>query len=633
VNINRFSNRESLVMVAHLMGEGEVERNLEEFILERTEGVPFFIEEFVKSLRDLRVIQKRDHRFVAVKNLREVTLPTTIHEVIMARVDSLPEDAKEVLQVGSVIGREFDYDLIGKVTGFTEQELLSRLSVLKEAELLYERGIYPHVTCIFKHALTQDAAYQSLLGAVRKQYHARVATELEGHFPERARTHPEIPAHHFTEAGLYERAVPYWRMAGEIAIRRSAHVEAADHFARALELLKTLPETNEHLKQELELQIALYAPLAGAKGYGAPEVERAYNRARELCEKVGEPSQLFLVLYGLWGHNIILGKLNMVPKLTEQCHNLAQDIRDPALIMEACRFVDETALYRGEFEKARTFWEQSLSLYDPEKHRTHASVYGQDTGVALLSHGSMILWSLGYPDQAKKRSDEALMLARNQAHPFSTAFALYVGTVVYQWCREVAVTEERIEEVIHLSETHGFPLWLSISIPLRGWVNVMEGQVKRGIEIIRRGLDESRAHGVEVFRTYHMALLVDAYRIDDDAEEGLKTVDEALALADETEVRHYEAELHRIRGELNRIQGASDQEVESCFQRALDVARRQGARSMELRSSVSLCRLWERQGRKDEARARLSEIYGWFTEGFDTYDLKEAKKLLQALSG
>jgi class 3 adenylate cyclase/predicted ATPase len=631
INLNRFSNRESLIMVTHLLGEGDIDGDLEEFILERTEGVPFFIEEFVKSLKDLKVVAKRDNRFVAVKNLHDVALPTTIQEVIMARVDSLPEEAKKLLQMGSVIGREFDYNLISEVTGLDEQELLFRLSILKDAELIYERGIYPHSTCIFKHALTQDAAYQSLLSAVRKKYHATVASELEEHFPEKTWTQPEILARHFTEASLFERAVPYWRIAGEIAIRRSAHVEAADHFSRGLELLKTLPETTENLKQELALQIALYAPLAGAKGYGAPEVDSAYNRARELCEKVGEPSQLFLVLYGLWGHNFVLGKLKMVPKLAEQCLGVAQDIRDPALIMEACRMVAETALYRGDLEKAREYWEQSYALYDPEKHRIHAEVYGQDPGVALLSHGAQILWGLGYLDQAKKRADEALLLARDHAHPFSIAFALFLGTVVYQWRREVRIAQERIEEVIHLSEKHGFPFWQAVAIPLRGWVQVMQGQVKKGIEIIHRGLDDSRERGVELFRAYHLTILADAYRVAGSVEDGLKTVDEALAATDETEVRYCESELHRIRGELLQTRGAPEPEVGSCFQRALEIARLQRARSMELRSTVSLCRLWGKQGRKDEARRRLSEAYDWFTEGFDTPDLREAKALLEEL--
>ena len=632
VNLNRFSNRESLIMVTHLLGEGEIDSDLEEFILERTEGVPFFIEEFVKSLKDLRVVERRGSRFVAVKNFRDVSLPSTIQEVIMARVDSLPEDAKKLLQMGSVIGREFDYKLIGVVTGLPDQELLSRLSVLKDAELLYERGIYPHSTCIFKHALTQDAAYQSLMSATRKQYHSAVAKKLEEHFPERRRAHPEILAHHFTEAGLSEQAVPYWRMAGEIAIKHSAHLEAADHFTRGLELLKTLPETTEHLKQELALQIALYAPLSGAKGYGAPEVDRAYNRARELCEKVGEPSQLFLVLYGLWGHNFVLGKLDMVPKLAEQCLNLAQDIRDPALLMEAYRMVGETALYHGDFEKAREYWEHSLSLYDPEKHRAHAEIYGQDPGVALLAHGSMILWYLGHPDQARKRSDESLALAREHAHPFTLAFALYIGVVPYQCSGDVTTTQVRLEEAIDLSEKQGFPFWLALATSLHGWIYVEQGRVAKGIEVILKGLADSRATGAEIHILYHLAILADAYRRDERVDDGLQTVNEALAMCDETEMRFYESELHRIKGELLLSQDKSDPDGEVHFRKALELARKQSARSFELRAAMSLCRLWQSQGKKDEARKGLSEIYGWFTEGFETYDLKEANKLLQALS-
>ncbi len=633
VNLNRLSNREILIMVSHLLGAEDLDKNLEDFILQRTEGVPFFIEEFIKSLKDLKVIEKRNDQYFATKDLEDVTIPSRIQDVIMARVDSLTEGARKLLQIASLIGREFGYKLINEVTGLPEQELLAHLSMLKDTELIYERGIYPESTYIFKHALTQDAVYQSLLKSTRLKFHRKVAEVLEECFPETAKDHPELLGHHFTEAALLKQAIPYWQHAGEIAIRRSAHMLAVNNFTRALELLKSLPETPARDQQELTLQIALYAPLAGAKGYGTPEVGRAFNRARELCEKVGDPKQLFLVLYGLWGHNLIHYECQTIQKLAEQCLDLARKVKDTGILMEAYRIAEETALYRGEFETARKYWEQSLALFNPQQHHTHAAIYGQNPGVALLTHGAWILWHLGYPDQAKNRAEEALRLAREWPHPFSLAFSLYIGTIVYQYRQEVQRTMERTEEVITLSHEQGFPLWLSWATVLHGWVLVIQGQEEDGISQIRKGLADSRATGTEVHRTYHLALLAEAYGKIGQGEEGLTTIDEALAMAEKGKQRFYEAELYRLKGQLLLIQDeALESEAGANFRKAIDVSQRQSARSLGLRATVSLSRLLCKQGKKEEAKELLSGIYSWFTEGFETSDLRDAQELLQELS-
>jgi len=630
VNLNRLSNRESLIMVSHLLGTREHDRHIEDFILERTEGIPFFIEEFMKSLRDLKMITRKNNRYIAVKDLRDISLPSTIQEVIMARIDSLPEGARKTLQLGSVIGREFSFRVIKETTRIPEEELLSQLSTLKELELIYERGIYPESTFIFRHALTQDAVYQSLLKNTRLKYHETIATVLENRLPETANSNPELMGRHFTEAGLFDRAIPYWREAGERALRRSAHLVAVDHFNRGLELLKNLPEIPERLEQELALQIALYAPLAGAKGYSAPEVAAAYNRARKLCEKVQNRSQLFLVIYGLWGHNLVRSELQTCGKLATQSLELARDIEDPALLMEACRMTEETALYTGEFERAKDYLDKSFNHYDPEKHHTHAETYGQDPGMALMTHGSWILWHLGFPDRARKSANNGLKHARERRHPFSLVFALYVGSVVFYLCREVQTVRERVEEAIELADEYKLPMWKTWATPLRGWVLVKQGQTEKGIELIRGGLAESRSAGLEVHRSYHLSLLAEACGDAGRIEEGLKALDEAIGMADEKEQRFYEAELHRIRGEF-LMRGGEVTAAETAFQKALETARRQGALSLELRATMSLSRFWKKRGGKDEARRILAAIYSRFTEGFDTADLSEAHGLLKEL--
>ena len=335
VSLNRFSNRESLMMVSHLLGAEEVDSDLENMILDKTEGVPFFIEEFIKSLKDLKAIEEKDNTLCITEDLQDVVIPSRIQDVIMARVDSLPEDAKEVLQLGSVIGREFSHRLLKQVIKLAEEKLLSRLSILKDSELLYERGVYPDSTYIFKHALTQESIYQCLLKNTRQKYHHTIAMMLEQNFPETTEAQPEILGHHFTEAGLAEPAIPYWQRAGEIASRHSANVEAIDHLTKGLELLKTVPETHERMRQEINLLLAMGIPLIAIKGYGAPEIERSYARARELCQKVGETPHLFQVLQGLFWYYFFRAELQRTHELGEQLFQLAQSKQDPALILQA----------------------------------------------------------------------------------------------------------------------------------------------------------------------------------------------------------------------------------------------------------------------------------------------------------
>ena len=400
VNLNRLSNRESLAMVAYLLGTEEIDRDLEELILEKTEGVPFFIEEFIKSLQDLKIIERKDNKYYLAKDIKDLIIPSAIQDMIMARVDSLPEGAKGVLQTGSVAGREFSHDLIERVMGLSETELLSHLSVLKDSELLYERGIYPQSTYIFKHSLIQDATYQSLLKSTRQKYHRKIAQVLEKYFADTMETQPELLAHHYTEAGLNEQAVGYWHQAGQRATQRSAHVEAINHLTKGLEVLMTLPDTLERARQELDMQTTLGPVLMAVKGFASLDTERAYARARELCQQVGETPQLFPVLYGLFRFHMVRAELQTTRELAEQLFSLAQRAQDPALLLEAHRVLGQTMFWLGEMAPARAHLEQGMALYDPQQHRSHAFVYGQDPGVACRSFAAMPIWVLGYPDQA-----------------------------------------------------------------------------------------------------------------------------------------------------------------------------------------------------------------------------------------
>jgi predicted ATPase len=504
---------------------------------------------------------------------------------------------------------------------------------LKDSELLYERGIYPQSNYIFKHALTQDATYQSLLKSTRQKYHRKIAEALEKDFPGAVETQPELLAHHYTEAGVNEQAVGYWHQAGKRASQRSAHFEAINHLTKELEVLMTLPDSLERARQELDLQTTLGPMLMAVKGQSSSDTERAYARARELCQQLGETSQLFPVLCGLWRFYVVRSELQTARELAEQLFSLAQRLQDPALLLEAHRVMGQTMFWLGEMAPARAHLEQGMALYDPQRHRSHAFVYGQDPAIMCRSFAAQPIWVLGYPDQALQSIHEALTLAQELTHPFSLALALVHAAIVHQFRREAQAVQERAQALITLSTEQGFPHWLAYGIILRGWALALRGEGAEGIAQVRQGLVAYRALGAELQRPIFLSLLAEAYGEVRQPEEGLTMLVEALAIGDKTGDRHWEAELHRRKGELLLMQQMQNAgEAEECFRQALDTARRQQAKSLELRAAMSLSRLWQKQRKQEEAHHLLTDIYGWFTEGFDTPDLQEAKALLQELA-
>jgi predicted ATPase len=486
---------------------------------------------------------------------------------------------------------------------------------------------------MFKHALIQDAAYASLLKRTRQQYHQQIAQMLEAEFPETVVAEPELVAHHYTEAGMNEQAVGYWHQAGKRATQRSANVEAINHLTKGLEVLMTLPDTLERARQELDMQTTLGPVLMAVKGQSSADTERAYARARELCQQVGETPQLFPVLHGLWRFYMVRGELQTTRELAEQLFTLAQRAQDPALLLEAHRIMGLTMYWLGEMAPAREHLEQGIALYDPQRHRSHAFVYGQDPGVACRCLAAWPIWVLGYPDQALQSIHEALTLAQELTHPYSLVYALSMGVLVHQFRREAQAVRERAEELIALSTEQGFPFWLAYGTILRGWALSAQGEGAEGIAQMRQGLVAHRATGAELQRIYFLSLLAEAYGKVGQPEQGLTVLLEALAIVDKTGECDWEADLHRLKGELLLIQqGQRVREAEECFRKALDTARSQQAKSFELRAAMSLSRLWQGQGKREEAHQLIAEIYGWFTEGFNTADLKEAKALLKELA-
>jgi predicted ATPase len=617
-----------------LLGQDPSLAPLKRLLIARTEGNPFFLEESVRTLVETRVLVGEPGAYRLAQSLPIIQVPATVQAVLAARIDRLPPEEKQLLQAAAVIGTEVPLPLLQAIAELPEAALHRGLTHLQAAEFLYETRLFPERAYTFKHALTQQVAYQSLLTSTRQRYHAQLAQALAVR-PETVETQPELLAHHYTEAGLSEQAVGYWQRAGQHAIQRSAHAEAIAHLNKGLELLKLLPDSPKRLQQELDLQTALGPALMATKGFAAPEVEHAYARARELCRRIEDTPQLFRVLWGLRLFYLLRAEYGTARELGEQLLSLAQRAQDSALLLLSHLAVGDLRFHVGELATARPYLEQAVALYDLQQHRSLAFLYSTiDPGVASLSFTASTLWFLGYPAQAVERIRQALSLAQELSHPHSRAFALSFAAWLHQCQREKQATQERAEVVIALAAEQGLPYWVAQGTILRGWALAEQGQEEDGITQMRQGLADRRATGAELLGPYYLALLAEAYGKGGWAGEGLAVLSEALAAVDNSGERLYEAELYRLKGEILLTQegkGQKAEEAEARFQQALAVARRQQAKSLELRAAMSLSRLWQQQGKRAEARELLAPIYNWFTEGFDTADLQEARALLEHL--
>jgi class 3 adenylate cyclase/predicted ATPase len=601
-------------------------------VVAKTDGVPLFVEELTKMVLESGLLQAREDRYELTGPLPPLAIPTTLHDSLMARLDRLAT-VKALAQLGATLGREFAYELLQAVSPWDEGTLQRGLHQLVDAEFLYQQGLPPQATYRFKHVLIQDAAYQSLLKSTRHQYHQRIAEVLEGRFPEVAATQPELLAHHCTEAGLTAQAIAYWQRAGEHASDRSAPLEAISHVTTGIALLTTLPETPARTQQAVTLHLALGAALQMAKGYAAPEVEQAYTQARAWCQQLGDTPELVPVLFGLWRFYLIRPQLHTARELGDTLLRLAHQAHDPALAVIAHSALGLTWFHLGAFPAARQHLEAGIARDTPDLRRTPMFRMGSDPGVACRAFAALTLWSLGYPAQALARLHEALALAHARAQPFSLAFARVHAAWVSQLRRDVPAAHEHAEAAVALATAQGFPFWAAWGTSHRGWALALQGQGEAGLAQVRRGIAAVRATGAALNVPYACTLLADvADRLGHPAD-GLQALAEAHTLVEQHEERYWEAEVARLRGVvLLRQAGTPPAEAEAWLQRALDVARRQEAKSLELRAAMSLSRFWQRQGKRDEARELLAPVYGWFTEGFDTADLQEAKALLAALA-
>jgi len=629
LTLRELSHAQSQQMVRALLVGESLAPSIEDRVWSQSQGNPFYIEEVVRSLVDAGIVYQEGQTWGARSSESPVPVPASVQSVILSRVDRLDARTRHVLQLASVIGRIFQQQVLAHL--LTDQtDLAGILWELEERALVYQERAIPEVEYSFKHVLTQEAVYHNLPQSRRAILHRQVAQAIEALYPE-SRAHSEQLAHHYDRGGDVERAVTYLMQAGEKAKQVYANKEAITHLNRRLELLSTLPESSERDRLELDTLIALGVPLVVTQGHSALEVRSTYDRARALSQKLGDAGLQFHALMGLRRSAFLREGVGAALELGAHLLALAQRTGESGQLARAHALHAEVLRLHGDFAQSRHHCEQGLAYIDPQERLADIFLYGNDTGIVCQNTLAEVLWPLGYPDQAAAESQDVLATARKLAHPFSLVFALRATAVVRQLRGEPQIVQRQAQAAMQLSREHGFPLYLALTMVQHGWALAAQGEARVGIQQIQQGIAARRETGATTLLPDLLVWLVQAYAQAGMIEQAIDQLDEAQRMAMANGEHLTEAEMLRLRGELLLATNKDPEEAEACFQRALDVARRQEARSWELRAATSMARLWQRQGRVADARALLGEVYNWFSEGLDTADLIEARELLEAL--
>ena len=617
--------------IQHALRSAQLSPGIQRTLRSHAGGHPLFIEELIRYLRD------RDLLFVDDGVWKLTTAdwdtPDTLDGLIRSRLSQLGEAPSQLLRQASAIGETFSDDLLAAVVGSQDSsfphEDLDEL--VAQGFIVRREGGHGYA---FRHVLIRQAIYESLLPEDRAWLHGRSARAMEEHFPESAETQPEVLAHHFTEAGLRAESIPYWQRAGQRAIESSALLETITHLTRGLAVLETLPQTSARNQQELVMLTTLGPALLATRGFAAPQVEQTYARALELWHMVGDRSQLFPVLRGLWEFYEVRAELKRACELGEQLYELAESSGDSGFRVTALDVMGDTVFYLGEFSRAIGYLQEGEALYDREQHHELAYLFGgYDIGVAIRCYLAMTQCLRGYPDRGLQWMSEADSLVEQLSHPFSQSIALVIGAMVHQFRREAQATQERAQQLIAVATEQEFPVWIGAGNILHGWSLAQQGQTRQGIDQVREGLQIFEMTGAALhLKTQHFALLVESLQKAGHVEAGLEVLDESFASVEDSGERFYEAELFRLKGELLQEQNSDDGHIERCFSQAIDIARHQEAKWWELRATVSLSRWYRQQGRTDDARGALADIQRWFSEGYHTADMADARALLRELA-
>ena len=621
--LNRLDESDGAALIDRIAGERRLPPELVAEILDRTDGVPLFIEELTKAT----VETQGSAGAPRITSRAGPAMPATLEALLMARLDRLGPAAKEVAQIGSAIGREFSYDLLAAIGQRRDKDLLAALDQLVRAGLVVGRGVPPDATYLFKHALMQDASYRTLLRSRRRDLHERIVSVLETHYPAVIEQQPELVAHHCSQADLVEKAIVYWELAGRTSSARSANTEAAAQSRKGLDLLSSLPEGHGRWQQELRLQSILGAALAASQGNAAPATGQSYARARELCEQLGETTALIPVLSGLSTHYQTRAEYAAMREVAADLLRRGDEQGDTASSVVGHRSMGICLHQLGEFAAARDHFEHVLRLYSPEDHHALVSIAGYDMRAVALSYLGWDLLILGQPDQAHALGEQALSWSRQLRHPHTIAFTLIYAALLKLLRRDHGSAEKRLRELTSFAAEHRFPVWLALARIMHGYVLGVRGDTDQGLAIARQGYTERTATGSRWNETFYLALLAETCARAGHVDEAFELLGAALAAVDETGEQWFAAELHRMRGEWLAKGGQGD-EAEASFQRALAIARRQHGRLWELQAAGSLARLLGDRGRPDEARDLLAPVLATFSEGFDLPALVDAKSLL-----
>jgi class 3 adenylate cyclase/predicted ATPase len=637
LGLNRLVPREVGAMIDYIAGNKPLPANMRQDIIERTDGIPLFVEEMTKAVLEAES-EDEARRAAALVPSPALAVPSSLHASLMARLDRLGP-VKELAQIGAAIGREFSHPLLAAVVNKPRAELKTALDRLISAGLLIRQRGVPYATYSFKHVLVRDAAYSTLLREPRRALHARIAEILETQFAEISESQPELLARHYTEAGQSEQAAAMWGKAGLRSAQRSALVEAAEQLRRGLDQIATLSATPALRREEIKLQVALITPLLHVRGYAAPETRAAVERARLLiqqAEGLGEAPEdsllLFSVLYGFWVANLVAFNGDVMRELGVQFLALANKQAATGPLMMAHRLMGLSLLHTGEIADGRAHLDRAITLYDPAEHRPLATRFGQDIGAATLSWKSLAFWLLGYPQAALADSEHALKVGREIGHSATLMYVLNFSAWTHILCGNYAAANALVDEFNGLKDQTGSLFWGAWGMMQRGCLLALTGKVSDAVQTITRGLSAMRSTRTTMWMPLWLSYLTRANAEIGQFDDAKRCIGEAMAAVETAKERWCEAEVNRIAGKIALLSPEPDPaRAEQYFERALAVARAQQAKSWELRAAISMVRLWRDQGRRDEARDLLAPLYGWFTEGFDTRDLKEAKVLLDEL--
>jgi predicted ATPase len=630
LTVNRLAQRDIEAMIDHVVGNKLLPTSVRQDIIERTDGIPLFVEEMTKAVLETGSESTAEQTAAAVL-FPALAVPASLHASLMARLDRLGS-AKEVAQIGSAIGREFSHALLAAVVRKPEMELQSALDRLIQAGLLFRQGVPPHANYLFKHALVQDAAYGALLRSHRQHFHGEIASTLEEAFPEIVEMQPEILARHCAEAGLDEKAQKYWRTAGEQAVRRASNREAIGHFRRALALNEKLPSDARRARTELAILSQLGPALMSVHGWSAPEVGVVFERAEDLARQLESSVDLAPPLTGLWLFHTARGHFSRADEIANELFNVARSLDDPDVLLQAHHCAWTIRWFRGEIRDAKAHSDAGLNLYDEARHARHRFVYlGHDPAVCALSITSVLQWLLGYPSQGVRLERDAIDLARRLQHAPSLAHALWFVCQAQVARNDAAAVMHTATELLTLSEEHGLPQTRAIASVYLGWAIGQTKDTAQGIQCLEEGLVAFNGLGLRSNLTLAICLLAETYFTGGRYESAMDQVNRAITTSSEIGDRWCLPLIYMTHARLLQQTYPNADAAESSLRMALQAARQQEAKSWELRAAMSMARLWREQGKPQQGRELLAPVYGWFTEGFDTRDLKEAKALLDEL--